>query len=169
MCGDQAILPTTHVLSRGLIKRGKVSATIHETDNCRQAQYKRRPVRVRSLQMAGKTLIKVPSYYPCVTGQALTSVKKFCHEAALWKRLDHPNVAAVLGVTMDPYQVVFDRVSDKDIVQYTSGERVDRETLVSSALGHSSRWLTHYLRFQIYLRVLDIYTLITSSTGDFEG
>lgn len=119
--------------------------------------------------MAGKTLIKVLSYYPCVTGQALTNVKKFCHEAALWRRLDHPNVTAVLGVTMDPYQVIFDQVSDKDIMQYTAGEGVDRETLASSTLGHSSRWLTHSLRFQMYLKVLDIYILITSSTGDFEG
>jgi len=33
---------------------------------------------------------------------------------------------------MDPYQVVFDRVSDKDIVKYTSTEEgVDRVVLVS--------------------------------------
>ena len=59
-------------------------------------------------------------------------VQKFCHEAALWRRLDHRNVAKVLGVTVDPYQIVFDRVSDKDIVKYTSTEEgVDRVVLVS--------------------------------------
>ena len=33
---------------------------------------------------------------------------------------------------MDPYQIVFDRVSDQDIVKYTSTEEgVDRVVLVS--------------------------------------
>ena len=59
-------------------------------------------------------------------------VKKFCHEVALWRRLDHQNIAKVLGVMMDPYQIVFDRVSDKDIVKYTATEEgVDRLVLVS--------------------------------------
>ena len=58
--------------------------------------------------------------------------KRFCHEATLWKRLDHQNVARVLGVTIDPYQIVFDRVSDKDIMKYISTEEgVNRVVLVS--------------------------------------
>lgn len=61
----------------------------------------------------------------------LSAVKKFCHEAALWRRLNHQNITLVLGVTMDPYQVVFDRVSDRDIVQYTLNNGVDRAILVS--------------------------------------
>ena len=32
---------------------------------------------------------------------------------------------------MDPYQVVFDRVSDNGIAQYTSNDGVDRASLVS--------------------------------------
>jgi hypothetical protein len=75
--------------------------------------------------------------------------KKFCHEAVLWRRLDHPNVATVLGVTMDPYQVVFDQVSDKDIMEYTSEGGADRASLVSSIPDHSSHWVMHFLRFQI--------------------
>ena len=46
--------------------------------------------------------------------------------------MDHQNVARVLGVTIDPYQIVFDRVSDRDIVRYVSTEEgVDRVVLVS--------------------------------------
>jgi len=81
ICGDRAILPTTHVLSRGLIKRGNTSPAIHDADSCWEAQYKRRAVRVRSLQMSPDSdtaLIKVPSYYPSVMRCALTS-----HEEAL--------------------------------------------------------------------------------------
>ena len=58
-------------------------------------------------------------------------MKKFCHEVVLWKRLDHPNIASVLGVTIDPYQVVFPRVSDKDITQHITDGGVDRVSLVS--------------------------------------
>lgn len=66
ICGDRTILPTTHVLSRGLIKRGNVSMAIGGTGSCSEAQYKRRAVRVRSLQMppaSAQVLIKVVSYY----------------------------------------------------------------------------------------------------------
>ena len=31
---------------------------------------------------------------------------------------------------MDPYQVVFDQISDKDIIQHILGDRVDRASLV---------------------------------------
>ena len=79
ICGDRAILPTTHVLSRGLIKRGSVSLPIRDTDNCWEAQYKRKAVRVRSIQIspASETaLIKVLSYYPSVMHHALTSYQE---------------------------------------------------------------------------------------------
>ena len=58
-------------------------------------------------------------------------VKKICHEAALWRRLSHQNITSVLGVTMDPYQVVFDQVSNRDIIQYALNNGADRASLVS--------------------------------------
>jgi len=47
--------------------------TIHDTENCWEAQYKRRAVRVRSLQVpqASDRAIKVLSYYLFVRGYAL--------------------------------------------------------------------------------------------------
>ena len=46
--------------------------------------------------------------------------------------MDHQNVARVLGVMMDPYQIAFDWVSEKDIMKYTlTEEGVDRVVLVS--------------------------------------
>jgi len=116
ICGDRAILPTTHVLSRRMIKRGNASMTVHDTDSCWEAQYKRRAIRVRGLQIP-------PAYDRAFA-------KKFCHEAALWRRLNHQNVGSVLGVIMDPYQVIFDQVSDRNIIQYTLGNEVDRASLI---------------------------------------
>jgi len=117
ICGDQAILPSTYVLARGLVKDGKTSLTT--ADNLWEAQYKRKTVRIRVLRI------------PSIADQGSVK-KKFCHEVVLWKRLNHQNVARVLGITTDPYQIVFDRVSDKDIVTFISTEDcVDRVVLLS--------------------------------------
>lgn len=116
LCGDRAILPTTYVLSRKMIKRGKASGINRSPGHYWEAQYKRKTVHVRSLR---------------VSQASDQTIKKFCHEAVLWKRLDHPNVAAVLGVTTDPCQIVFDKISDKDVMQCTLNKDVDRGSLVS--------------------------------------
>ena len=83
--------------------------------------------------VSDRAFVKVLSYYTCPQWaiRSRSFVKKFCHEAALWRRLNHENVTSVFGVTMDPYQVVFDRVSDKDIAQYTLDLGVNRASLVS--------------------------------------
>lgn len=137
ICGDRALLPTTRVLSRGLIKRGNASIP-HDIGDCWKAQYKRRAVRVRSLQISptsDQAFMKVLSYYMTVKAMGSPFMKKFCHEAALWKRLKHQNITSVLGVTMDPYQVVFDQAPDKDIMQYTLNAGVNRANLVNFAPG----------------------------------
>ena len=77
ICEDRAILPTTHVLSSGLIKRGNASLTIHGAERCSEAQYRRRAVRVRSLQKppaSDQMLMKVISYYLTVIGSPLTGL-----------------------------------------------------------------------------------------------
>lgn len=54
ICGDRAILPTTHVLARGLIKKGKTPlATVvtNNVDDLWEAQYKRRMVHIRVLRI----------------------------------------------------------------------------------------------------------------------
>ena len=69
ICGDRAILPTAHVLSRGLVKRGKASITPHDTEGFWGAKYKRRVVCVRSLQMppaSEQAFMKVPFLLVCV-------------------------------------------------------------------------------------------------------
>ena len=64
-------------------------------------------------------------------------MKKFCHEVVLLKRLDHPNLASVLGVTMDPYQVVFDRVSDKDITRHTMDGGVSLVSFIQGSVPYT--------------------------------
>lgn len=138
ICGDQATLPTTHILSHTSIERGNNPIAVHDTDSFWEAQYKRRAVRVRSLQAplaSERALRKVLPPLPPQYVLYLHIAKILCHEVVLWRRLIHPNIALVLGLTMDPYQIVFDQVSNKDVMQYTLREGVDRVNLVSSILS----------------------------------
>jgi hypothetical protein len=49
----------------------------------------------------------------------------------VWKRLAHPNVAPLLGVTTDPVQLVSGWMSDADLTRYiNSHPHADRLSLV---------------------------------------
>ena len=51
------------------------------------------------------------------------------------KRLSHPNVVPFIGVTMDPFQYVAERISDGNLMQYLEEHpEVDRISLVSRLL-----------------------------------
>ena len=93
ICGDRAILPTTHVLSRGQIERGKTSITTHDTEDCWEAQYKRRAVRARSLQMSSvseQAFMKVLSYYACVIGHALIGCEEILPRGRALEEIKSP-------------------------------------------------------------------------------
>ena len=51
------------------------------------------------------------------------------------KRLSHPNVVPFIGVTMDPFQYVAERISDGNLMQYLEEHpEADRISLVSRLL-----------------------------------
>ena len=50
--GNRAILPTTHVLARGLINEGKISFAANDVDDLWEAQYKQRTVRIGALRIS---------------------------------------------------------------------------------------------------------------------
>ena len=51
------------------------------------------------------------------------------------KRLSHPNVAPFIGITMDPSQMVTERVSDRNPMEYLEEHpEADRIGLVSPLL-----------------------------------
>lgn len=61
ICGDRGILPTTHVLARGLIKKGNGFLSTQDVDHLRDARYKRRIVHIRTLRIpsiADQDLVK---------------------------------------------------------------------------------------------------------------
>ena len=55
----------------------------------------------------------------------------FCKEAVMWKYLDHPNVLPLLGITIDPLQLVSKWVSGGNLQQYIKKHpTADRRKLV---------------------------------------
>ena len=55
----------------------------------------------------------------------------FCREAVMWKRLTHTNIVPLLGVTIDPFQLVSDLVSGGDLPNYMkTNPNADRPRLV---------------------------------------
>ncbi|KAF9642056.1 kinase-like protein, partial [Thelephora ganbajun] len=44
--------------------------------------------------------------------------KAFCKEAVMWKRLNHPNVLPLLGVTIAPFQLISNWMSGGNLPEY---------------------------------------------------
>jgi len=58
-------------------------------------------------------------------------LQAFCQEAVMWKRLTHPNVLPLLGVTIAPLQLVSNWMSGGDLPEYIEKHsNVDRLGLV---------------------------------------
>jgi len=45
-------------------------------------------------------------------------VQTFCQEAVIWKRLTHPNVLPLLGVTITPLQLISNWISGGNLPEY---------------------------------------------------
>lgn len=56
----------------------------------------------------------------------------FCQEAITWKRMTHPNIVPLLGVTISPrFQLISDYMSGGDLPEYIKQHtRADRLGLV---------------------------------------
>ena len=56
----------------------------------------------------------------------------------VWKKLAHRNVAPLLGVTVDPIQLISDWMSGGDLVEYIANspgaDRVDLVSVLSASL-----------------------------------
>jgi len=49
----------------------------------------------------------------------------------MWKRLTHPNVLPLLGITLDPFQFISNRMSGGDLLEYLNkNPHIDRLGLV---------------------------------------
>ena len=57
----------------------------------------------------------------------------FCEEAVTWKRLTHPNILSLLGVTIDHFQLISDWMSGGDLPDYIKNHSdADRLGLVGA-------------------------------------
>ena len=64
-------------------------------------------------------------------GQHQQNLQKFCQEAVVWKRLTHPNVLPLLGVTINPFQLISSWMPGGDLPEYIKlNPDADRRRLV---------------------------------------
>ena len=54
----------------------------------------------------------------------------FCHEVVMWKRLTHPNVLPLLGITLDPPQLISSWMPGGDLLEFIKNPDADRVALV---------------------------------------
>jgi len=62
---------------------------------------------------------------------SLTNLQTFCQEAVMWKRLKHPNIVSLLGITVAPLQLISEWMAGGDLPEYiTKHSDTDRLGLV---------------------------------------
>jgi serine/threonine protein kinase len=61
-----------------------------------------------------KYVIDSISFPVCYTNETQT----FCQEAVVWKRLNHPNIVPLLGITITPFQLISNWISGGDLLDY---------------------------------------------------
>ena len=61
--------------------------------------------------------------------------QSFFKEAVMWKRLRHPNVVSFIGITINPLQIVLERMPNRTLIEYVDKNLgVNRIGLVSFSL-----------------------------------
>ena len=61
-----------------------------------------------------KCVIDTTTFPGCYTNETQT----FCQEAIMWKRLSHPNIVPLLGITFTPFQLISNWMSGGDLPDY---------------------------------------------------
>ena len=80
-------------------------------------------------------------FRPTLSLSAVTNrAQDFCKEVVTWKYLDHPNVLPLLGVTIEPLQLVSNWVSGGSMQEYIEKHPdADRRRLVGVPFVEISR------------------------------
>ena len=131
VCGDSEVLPKSCILSSSLLAIGlpSVSGSVHE------GTFDGGKVRIQRI-------IVYPNEVPRTFGMVrfndtfthvwiLNNLQAFRQMIVVWKNLAHPNIVPLLGVTIDPIQLVSGWMPDVDITRYiTDHPDTDRLNLV---------------------------------------
>ncbi|KAF9777373.1 kinase-like domain-containing protein [Thelephora terrestris] len=106
ICGDHAILPSSYTISGDLSRVGDDAVSGGGFSDV-----------WKGIHNGSKVCIKVPR----VNVQNREAVEKtFIKEAITWKRLEHPNVVAFIGVTRNPFQIVSDWMPNGTLGEYVN-------------------------------------------------
>ena len=123
ICKAQRIIPTSYILRQELIRvgRGLYHGMFTEVSS---GEYLGFPVAIKRLKVNEgdpDSTFKVPlvnlTHHPYST-----STQRLCREVIGWKRLSHPNIFPLLGISVstDPYHflILSEWMSNGDVMQY---------------------------------------------------
>ncbi|KAF9645418.1 kinase-like protein, partial [Thelephora ganbajun] len=105
ICGTAAILPTSYKLSPHCLNVAP--------DPFASGGYG--DVYKGTLNGSGVCIKRVRVYAKDTPNKA---IKGFCQEAVMWRRLNHPNILPLLGVTISPLQLVSNWMPGGDLPEY---------------------------------------------------
>jgi hypothetical protein len=126
------VLPKSCILSDSLLVVGLPSASGRGYEGTFDGS-KVRVLRTRSYPEGDLQKVKEVRFRRHVfpVSQAQTKPQTFHQVVAMWKHLAHRNIVPLLGVTIDPIQLVSDWTSDEDLTGYIANHPdADRLSLV---------------------------------------
>ncbi|KAF9645422.1 kinase-like protein [Thelephora ganbajun] len=104
ICSTSATLPTSYMLSTGLLDIDPVPFASGGFGDA-----------YRGTLNGSRVCIKRIRTYHFDHGRATVA---FCREAMIWKCLDHPNILPLLGVTISPFQLISNWMDGGDLLQH---------------------------------------------------
>ena len=138
------MLPTSHVVQPELIHVGEFEWGGGFAD-VGKGEYQGRTAAIKQLRIRVKTKDEINNVFEVGnralpgTYDHLFSTQQLCREVLVWKRLSHPNVLPLLGVSVskDPqhFRIITEWMPNGDVTEYIgSNPEVNRLRLVSPAI-----------------------------------
>ncbi|KAF9644753.1 kinase-like protein [Thelephora ganbajun] len=105
VCGTKGILPTSYKLSTDLLRIDPNPFAVGGFGDV-----------YRGTLNGSSACIKRVRVY--IKDNPQKAAKAFCREAVIWKRLKHPNILPLLGVTTSPLQLISDWIPGGNLQEY---------------------------------------------------
>ncbi|KAF9781369.1 kinase-like domain-containing protein [Thelephora terrestris] len=123
ICGVQTILPRSCILSDNILKEGDLAFASGGFSDVWKGYHNGNTVCIKAFRV--------------YTADKLTKIKKrLFKEIVIWRRLSHPNVLPVLGISpeLSPLCIISEWMSDGNILEFTwAHPKVNRLRLLAEA------------------------------------
>jgi len=142
ICKARGVLPASYIVQPEHIHVGEFGWRGGFAD-VSKGEYLGRSVAIKHLRIGTKdefdSIFKVGNYNQLMRRSCLPSTKQLCREVLIWKRLSHPNILPLLGVSWskDPqyFRIISEWMPNGNVTGYIkSNPQTNRLCLVSSTV-----------------------------------